>query len=126
MIDYVNTMSRWIIITIAAIVIASVLTIGLVVFLLRKSDEEERAADEMYLKQKQNLLKLAVTTKLQQGDGVVQSASGDILKRVNDTGATVDKSNSKLADLISRQKATIAAIKQKYEAEKNKLLGKSS
>jgi len=119
-------MSRWVIITIAAIVIASVLTIGLVVFLLRKSDEEERAADEMYLKQKQNLLKLAVTTKLQQGDGIVQTASGDILQRVNDTGATVDKSNSKLADLISRQKATLAAIKQKYEAEKNKLLGRST
>ena len=119
-------MSRWVIITIAAIVIASVLTIGLVVFLLRKSDEEERAADEIYLKQKQNLLKIAVDTKLQQGDGIVQTASGDILKRVNDTGAAVDKSNSKLADLISRQKATVDALTQKYEAEKNKLLGKSS
>lgn len=114
-------MSRWLVITISAIVIASVLTIGFVVLLLRKSDEEERAADEMYLKQKQNLLKLAINTKLQQGDGIVQTASGDILQQVNDTGAIVDKSNSKLANIIARNKAMIAAIKQKYEAEKNKL-----
>jgi hypothetical protein len=114
-------MSRWLIITISAIVIASVFTIGLVYFLLKNSDKEERAADEVYLRQKKDLLKLAVDKNMNDNTGILQVQSGNILKQVDATGRTVGKSNSKLAGLISEQKAAIAALKNKYETENNEI-----
>jgi hypothetical protein len=114
-------MSRWVVITISAIVIASAMTIGLVYFLLKNSDTEERAADEIYLKQKKDLLKLAVDKNMNDSTGILQVQSGNILKGVDTTGRTVGKSNSKLAGLIARQKAAIAELKKKYTSEKNKI-----
>jgi hypothetical protein len=117
-------MSRWLVITIAAIVIASALTIGLVYMLLKNSERDEKAADDEYLKQKGDLLKIAVDSKMKDDSSVVRVQSGNVLKNVDSTKKVVSKSNSMLATVIAKQKAMIESLKKKYSEEKNKLNSK--
>ena len=113
--------SRWVIITLSAIIIVSALVIGITYFLLKKSDEEERAADEVYLRSKANMLKAAVGNNIQNNSIYVTAQSGKILENANSSNKTVQRSTSKLSGLIARQKAAIAELKKKYLAESGKL-----
>ncbi|AGE50825.1 hypothetical protein PBCVCVB1_388R [Paramecium bursaria Chlorella virus CVB-1] len=113
--------SRWVIITLSAIIIASALVIGITYFLLKKSDEEERAADEIYLRSKASMLKAAVDNSMQTNSEYINAQSGKILENVNSSNKTVQRSTSKLSGLIARQKAAIAELKKKYLAESGKL-----
>ena len=113
--------SRWFIITLSAIIIASSLVIGITYFLLKKSDEEEQIADEIYLRSKTSMLKSAVDKNLQATDGIVNTQSGKLLASVNSSQKTVKQSTSRLAGLISRQKAAIESLKKRFNSEKSKL-----
>ena len=113
--------SRWVIITLSAIIIASALVIGITYFLLKKSDEEERSADEVYLRSKASMLKVAVDNNIQANSKYVDVQSSRILENVNSSNKTVQKSTSKLSGLIARQKAAIAELKKRYTAENGKL-----
>jgi len=110
--------SRWVIITLSAVIIASALVIGLTYFLLKKSDEEERAADEVYLRSKTSMLKAAVDNTIQDNSRYINAQSSKILENVNSSNNTVQKSTSKLSGLIARQKAAIAELKKKYMTER--------
>jgi hypothetical protein len=118
-------MSRWLVITLSAVVIVSALVIGITFVLLKNSETEEKAQDEIFLKQKADLLKLAVDSKMNNDTTDVSVQSGKILENVNSTKKEVNKSNSKLAGLIAKQKAAITALRKKYEREKNKVLNKA-
>lgn len=113
--------SSWLIVTLSATVISSALVIAIVYVLLKNSEKEERAADEVYLRQKQDLLKLAVDDNLKGSTGVLQVQSGNILKNANDAKSSSTRYISKLAGLIARQKAAIRSMKQKYDEERRKL-----
>jgi flagellar basal body-associated protein FliL len=114
----IKMVSRWVIITLSAIIIASALVIGITYFLLKKSDEEERAADEVYLRSKTSMLKAAVDNTIQDNSRYINVQSSKILENVNSSNNTVQKSTSKLSGLIARQKAAIAELKKKYMTER--------
>lgn len=116
--------SRWLIITLSAIAIVSALVIVIAYTLLKKSDEDERAADEVYLRSKASLLKLAVDKNMNANSGVLNGQIGKILNSANSTNKIVQQSTNNLEGLIARQKAAIESIKERYRAEKVKMLNK--
>jgi len=114
-------MSRWLVITIAAVVITvALIAIGLI-FFLKRTEVDDRAADEIFLKQKQDLLKLAINKQLQGDTNVVKAESAKITAQASAVDSAVNKSNSKLGVLIAKQQSAIANLKKKYAEEMKKI-----
>ena len=113
-------MSRWLIITISGIIISAAITIGVMFFLIKKNEKEEKEADKMYLEQKANLLNAAVKSNLNASKSTAGASA--LLDEVNTTQTTVNKSTSALAGVVARQKSLLQTIKDKYAEEKKKIL----
>lgn len=113
-------MSRWLIITIAGIVIASAITIAVLFYLIRHNDKAEKDADALYLKQKADILNAAVQSGI--GSSGSTTASAALVGSVNATGVKVNSSTSALAGVVARQKALLKTLRDKYAAEKARIL----
>ena len=113
-------MSRWLVITISGIIIAAAITIAIMFFLIKKNEKEEKEADKMYLEQKANLLNAAVKSNLNASKSTAGASA--LLDEVNNTQTTVNKSTSALAGVVARQKSLLQTVKDKYAAEKKKIL----
>lgn len=113
--------SKWVVITLAGIFIAASITIGILVFLMIKTQKEEDEADRVYLKQKEELLKKAVQNNLSYGNETLGSQSGKLIENANNTKNNVNKSTSMLASLILKQKSYLQKLQDKYNQEKNKI-----
>lgn len=113
-------MSRWLIITIAGIVIASAITIGVLFYLIRHNDKAEQDADALYLQQKADILNAAVQDGV--GSSSATMASAALVGSANASSGKVNGSTSALAGVIARQKALLKSLKDKYASEKAKIL----
>jgi hypothetical protein len=114
-------MSRWLVITIAAVVITvALIAIGLI-FFLKRTEVDDRAADEIFLKQKQDLLKLAINKQLQGDANAVKVESAKITAQASSVDSAVNTSNSKLGGLIAKQRLAIENLKKKYAEEMRKI-----
>lgn len=118
-------MSRWMIITLSAIFITCAIVIGVLIFMMKKLEKEENEADKLYLQQKADLLKSAVASNLSDGSNVIREGSGRLLKDAMATKEDVKRENSKLGDIISRQKKLLSSLKNKYAEAKKKIFSKN-
>lgn len=114
-------MSRWLVITLSAILITSAIVIGVLVFLMKKMEKEEDEADKLYLQQKADLLQSAVSANLSDGSNVLRERSDELLKDAVATKNKVGKENSKLGDIISKQKKLLSSLRNKYSEAKKKI-----
>jgi hypothetical protein len=113
-------MSRWLIITIAGIVIASAITIAVLFYLIQRNDKAEQDADALYLQQKADILNNAVQSGI--GSSGSTMASAALVGSANVSSDKVNTSTSALAGVISRQKALLKTLRDRYATEKNKIL----
>jgi hypothetical protein len=114
-------MSRWLVITIASLVITVALIVIGLIFFFKRSEVDDRAADEIFLKQKQDLLKLAVNKQLQGDANAVKVESSKIISQASAVDNAVNTSNSKLGGLIAKQRLAIENLKKKYAEEMRKI-----
>lgn len=114
-------MSRWLVITLAGVFITAAITIGVLIFLMKKMEKEEDEADRLYLQQKADLLKNAVAANLKDSSGLGQKFANQTLKSVNDTKDTVLSSTSKLNDIVLKQKSYLQDLKNRYSQETKKI-----
>ncbi|AGE54574.1 hypothetical protein PBCVKS1B_299R [Paramecium bursaria Chlorella virus KS1B] len=113
--------SKWVIITIAAILVAVSVTIAAIIIILKRMNKEEKVNDEIFLKQKEELLRRAIDQKLDGVSNVVNVESSKILNMVNDGTKKASTSNDLMQKQISSQQKTIETLKRKYTAEMNKI-----
>lgn len=113
-------MTRWAMITVSGIVIASALVIGVLFYLIQHNDKAEKEADALYLQQKADLLKTAVESGI--GSSATTTASSALVGTVKSSSDKVNNSTSALAGVISRQKALLKTIRDKYSSEKARTL----
>lgn len=112
-------MSKWIVITVAMVLITVGLIVGALIYLLKKNQAEEDAADELFLKSKSALLNNAVSEQLKQG--VVATEGSKVLASSKVTQAAVAQSNSTLATALAAKQKVIDDLKMKYRNEMSKL-----
>lgn len=112
-------MSKWLIITISAVLITVGIITGAIIFWIKKSKSDDDAADEIYLKTKAALLNNAVDSYL------VSGALADESKKIAVDSATtrnaVSRNNSILSAEIAKKKAFIDNLRKKYMQELNKI-----
>ncbi|AGE53483.1 hypothetical protein ATCVGM07011_290R [Acanthocystis turfacea Chlorella virus GM0701.1] len=113
-------MSRWAIITVSGIVIASAMVIAVLFYLIQHNDKAEKEADALYLQQKADLLKTAVESGI--GSSASTAASSALVGTVKSSSDKVNGSTSALAGVISRQKALLKTVRDKYSTEKARIL----
>ena len=113
--------SKWVIITIAAVLVTISIVVASIIIILKKINKNEKVNDELFLRQKQDLLRRAIDQKLDGDSNLVQVESSKILNIVNDGEKTADSSNNVLKKQISSQQKLIDLIKKKYAAEMNKI-----
>lgn len=113
-------MSRWAIITVSGIVIASAITIVVLFYLIRHNDKAEQEADAMYLQQKADILNAAVQSGIGSSGSTLASAA--LVSSANASSGKVNSSTSALAGVIARQKALLKTLRDKYAAEKARIL----
>lgn len=108
-------MSKWIIITTAATVITAGIVIGVLLLFIRKSQAEDDAADEIYMRAKTSLLNAAIDAQLNQG--VLSTEGGKIVSGAASTKMAVSRSNNLLSSAIAKQRDYISKLKEKYRLE---------
>lgn len=113
--------SKWVIITIAAVLVAVSVSIAAIIIILKRMNKEEKVNDEIFLKQKEELLRRAIDQKLDGVSNVVNVESSKILNMVNDGTKKASTSNDLMQKQISSQQKTIENLKRKYTAEMNKI-----
>jgi hypothetical protein len=113
--------SKWVIITVAAVLVAVSVTVVAIILILKKMNAAEKVNDEIFLKQKEELLRRAVDQKLDGDSNVVQVESSKILNIVRNGEKIADSGNNILQKQISSQQKTIENIKKKYATELNKI-----
>ena len=112
-------MSKWIIITVSAVLVTVGIIFGALIYLLKKNQAEEDAADELFLKSKSALLNNAVSEQLKQG--VVATEGSKVLASSKVTQAAVAQSNSTLAAALAAKQKIIDDLKRKYQQELSKI-----
>ena len=112
-------MSKWIIITTAAVLITVGLVIGAIIFFLKKTEKDDDAADEVYLKTKSALLNNAIDSQL--NSGVVATEAKQIAVDSAATRNAVNRNNSLLAAGLAKKKAFINNLRKKYMQEMQKI-----
>lgn len=112
-------MSKWLIITISAVLITVGIITGAIIFWIKKSKSDDDAADEIYLKTKAALLNNAVDSYLD--SGALADESKKIAINSAATRNAVNRNNSLLAAEIAKKKASIDNLRKKYMQELNKI-----
>ncbi|AGE51501.1 hypothetical protein PBCVCviKI_344R [Paramecium bursaria Chlorella virus CviKI] len=116
--------SKWVIITIAAVLVAVSVTIAAIIIILKRMNKDEKVNDEIFLKQKEELLRRAIDQKLDGDSNIVNVESSKILNIVNDGTQKASSSNDLLQKQISNQQKTIANLKKNYATELKKITSK--
>lgn len=112
-------MSKWIIITVSTVLVTVGIIFGALVYLLKKNQAEEDAADELFLKSKTALLNNAVSEQLK--TGVVAVEGSKVLASSKVVQAAVAQSNSTLAAALAAKQKIIDDLKRKYQNEMSKI-----
>ena len=112
-------MSKWIVITVSAVLVTVGIIFGALVYLLKKNQADEDAADEIYLRNKTALLNNAVTEQLK--TGVVATEGSKVLASSKVTQTAVARSNSTLAAALAAKQKIIDDLKRKYQQELSKI-----
>lgn len=107
------------IITVSAVLVTVGIIFGALIYLLKKNQAEEDAADELFLKSKSALLNNAVSEQLKQG--VVYTEGSKVLASSKVTQAAVAQSNSALAAALAAKQKVIDDLKRKYQNEMSKI-----
>ena len=107
------------IITISAVLVTVGIIFGALVYLLKKNQADEDAADEIYLRNKTALLNNAVTEQLK--TGVVATEGSKVLASSKVTQTAVARSNSTLAAALAAKQKIIDDLKRKYQQELSKI-----
>lgn len=115
-------MSKWVIITVATVLITVGLVVGALIYLLKKNDADEDAADELFLRDKSALLNNAVTEQLK--SGVVAVEGDKVLLATKASQQVIDRSNSTLAAALASKQKVIDDLKRKYQQELSKIKNK--
>jgi len=112
-------MSKWVIITIAMVIITTGVIFGALVYLLKKNQAEEDAADELYLRSKSALLNNSITEQLKKG--VVAVEGNKVLANSKVSQQTIAQSNSTLAAALAAKQKVINDLKRAYQVELSKI-----
>ena len=114
-----NNMSKWMIITISAVLITVGIIFGSLVYLLKKNQADEDAADEIYLRNKSALLNNSVNEQLK--TGVIAAEGHKVLANTKVSQQTISQSNSQLAAALASKQKVIDDLKKKYQQEISKI-----
>ena len=114
-----NNMSKWMIITISAVLITVGIIFGSLVYLLKKNQADEDAADEIYLRNKSALLNNSVNEQLK--TGVIAAEGNKVLANTKVSQQTISQSNSQLAAALASKQKVIDDLKKKYQQEISKI-----
>ena len=112
-------MSKWVVITVSMVIVTVGLIFGALVYLLKKNQAEEDAADEIFLRSKSALLNNAVSEQLK--TGVVAVEGNKVLADSKTTQQTIVQSNSKIAEVLAAKQKVIDDLKMKYQQELSKI-----
>ena len=112
-------MSKWVIITVAMVLITVGLIVGALIYLLKKNEVDEDAADELFLRNKSALLNNAVNEQLK--TGVVAVEGNKVLADSKASQQIVGQSNSTLAAALALKQKAIDDLKKKYQKEISKI-----
>jgi uncharacterized membrane-anchored protein YhcB (DUF1043 family) len=115
-------MSKWVIITIAMVIITTGIIFGALIYLLKKNQADEDAADEIFLRSKSALLNNSIADQLK--TGVVAVEGGKVLASSKVTQTAVAQSNSNLAAALATKQKIINDLKRKYQQELSKIKNK--
>jgi hypothetical protein len=100
-----------------------VVTVGIIfgalVYLLKKNQVEEDAADEIFLRSKTALLNNSIAEQLKQG--VVAVEGKKVLANSKISQQTIDQSNSTIAAALAAKQKIIDDLKRKYQVELSKI-----
>ena len=114
-----NNMSKWMIITISAVLITVGIIFGSLVYVLKKNQADEDAADEIYLRNKSALLNNSVNEQLK--TGVIAAEGNKVLANTKVSQQTISQSNSQLAAALASKQKVIDDLKKKYQQEISKI-----
>jgi len=112
-------MSKWVIITVSMVLVTVGIIFGALVYLLKKNQAEEDAADEIFLRNKSVLLNSAVNEQLKHG--VVAVEGNKVLTDSKASQQAVGQSNFKLAAALASKQKLIDDLKKKYQNEMSKI-----
>jgi flagellar basal body-associated protein FliL len=112
-------MSKWVIITIAMVVVTVGIIFGALVYLLKKNQAEEDAADELFLRSKTALLNNVVSEQLK--TGVVAVEGKKVLANSKISQQTIAQSNSAIAAALAAKQKVINDLKRAYQVELSKI-----
>jgi len=101
------------------VIITTGIIFGALVYLLKKNQAEEDAADEIFLRNKSALLNNAVTEQLK--TGVVAIEGNKVLEGSKTNEQVVGQSNYKIATALAAKQKVINGLKRKYQVEMSKL-----
>lgn len=100
-----------------------IVTIGIIfaalIYLLKKNETDEDAADELFLRDKSALLNIAVTEQLK--TGVVAVEGNKALAGSIASQQIIGQSNSTLAAALAAKQKVIDDLKRKYQQELSKI-----
>lgn len=112
-------MSKWVIITVSMVLITIGIVFGALIYLLKKNEADEDAADELFLRNKSALLNNAVNEQLK--TGVVAVEGNKVLADSKASQQAVGQFNSKLAVALATKQKLIDDLKKKYQNEISKI-----
>lgn len=112
-------MSKWVIITVSMVLITIGIIVGALIYLLKKNEADEDAADELFLRNKSALLNNAVNEQLK--SGVVAVEGNKVLLETKASQQAVGQSNSQLSAYLASKKKVIDDLKKKYQQELSKI-----
>lgn len=112
-------MSKWFVITVSMVIVTVGLIFGALVYLLKKNQAEEDAADELYLRSKSALLNNAISEQLK--TGVVAVEGNKVLANSKASQQTIAQSNSKIAAALAAKQKVINDLKRVYQVELSKI-----
>jgi len=115
-------MSKWVIITVSMVLVTVGIIFGALVYLLKKNQAEEDAADEIFLRSKSALLNSAVSEQLK--TGVVAVEGNKVLADSKTNQQVIGQSNSKIAEALAAKQKVINDLKRKYQVELSKIKNK--
>jgi hypothetical protein len=112
-------MSKWVIITVAMVLVTVGIIFAALIYLLKKNEADEDAADELFLRNKSALLNIAVAEQLK--TGVVAAEGNKVLAGSKASQQAVGQSNSKIAAALASKQKVIDDLKRKYQQELSKI-----
>ena len=115
-------MSKWVIITVSMVLVTIGIIFGALVYLLKKNQVDEDAADEIFLRNKSALLNNAVAEQLKQG--VVATEGNKVLLSTKASQQAIGMSNRAIVAALASKQKVIDDLKRKYQAELTKIKNK--